>query len=53
MRPFLNSPKNGLFAGGIIFALGLHLGGEKCDLKKCPISRPGLYKVKRAKLKLS
>ena len=39
MRQFLNSPKNGLFAGGIIFALGLHLGSEKCDLKKCPISR--------------
>ena len=27
-------PGNELFAGGIIFALGLHLGGEKCDLKK-------------------
>ena len=27
------SPENGLFAGGIIFAVGLHLGGEKCDLK--------------------
>ena len=39
MRPFLSSPKNGVFAGGIIFALGLHLGGEKCDLKKCLISR--------------
>ena len=34
MRPFLNSPKNGLFAGGIIFALGLHSGGEKWDLNK-------------------
>ena len=38
MRAFLNSPVNGLFAGGIIFALGLHLGGEKCDLKKFPSS---------------
>ena len=34
MRAFLNSPGNGLFAGAISFALGLHLGGEKCDLKK-------------------
>ena len=31
---FLNTPGNGLFAGGISFALGLHLGGEKRDLKK-------------------
>ena len=34
MRAFLNSPGNKLFAGGISFALGLHLGGKKCDLKK-------------------
>ena len=34
MRAFLNSPGNGLFDGAISFALGLHLGGEKCDLKK-------------------
>ena len=31
---FLNTPGNGLFAGGIIFALGLHLEGENRDLKK-------------------
>ena len=31
---FLNTPGNGLFAGGTIFALGLHLGGENRDLKK-------------------
>ena len=34
MRVFLNTPGNGLFAGGLIFALGLHLGGEKRDLLK-------------------
>ena len=34
MRGSLNSPGNERFAGGIIFALGLHLGGENRDLKK-------------------
>ena len=34
MRAVLNSPGNGLFAGAIIFALGLHFGGENRDLKK-------------------
>ena len=34
MRVFLNTPGNGLFSGAIIFALGLHLGGENRDLKK-------------------
>ena len=34
LRAFLNSPGNGLFAGGVSFALGLHLGVKNCDKKK-------------------
>ena len=31
MRAFLNSSENGLFAGAIIFTLGLHLDTKNCN----------------------